>query len=55
MSPGAYFRNFTVTRAEQITAQNREITRVALVAATKKKANPATDELRVENQNHGLA
>ena len=32
-----------------------QITRVALVEATKKKANPATDEVRVENRNHGLA
>ena len=31
-----------------------QITRVALVEATKKKANPATDEVRVENRNHGL-
>ena len=32
-----------------------QITRVALVAATKKKANLATDEVPVENRNHGLA
>ena len=37
-----------ITRAEQIT-------RVALVEATKKKANPATDEIGVENRNRGLA
>ena len=30
-------------------------TKVALVKATKHKANPATDEVRVENRNHGLA
>ena len=28
---------------------------VALAKATKHKANPATDEVRVENRNHGLA
>ena len=33
----------------------KQITRVALVEATKQKANPATDEVRVENRNHGLA
>ena len=32
-----------------------EVTRVADVKATKHKANPATDEVRVENRNHGLA
>ena len=32
-----------------------EVTRVAHVKATKHKANPATDEVRVENRNHGLA
>ena len=31
------------------------ITRVARVKATKHKANQATDEVRVENRNHGLA
>ena len=30
-------------------------TKVALVKETKHKANPATDEVRVENRNHGLA
>ena len=30
-------------------------TKVALVKATKHKANPATDEVRVENRKHGLA
>ena len=30
-------------------------TKVALVKAPKHKPNPATDEVRVENQNHGLA
>ena len=29
--------------------------KVALAKATKHKANPATDEVRVENRNHGLA
>ena len=29
--------------------------RVALVKATKHKANPTADEVRVENRNHGLA
>ena len=32
-----------------------QTTRVALVKASKNKANPATDEVRVESQNHGLA
>ena len=32
-----------------------QITRVAPVEATKKKANPATDEVRMETRNHGLA
>ena len=30
-------------------------TKVAFAKATKHKANPATDEVRVENRNHGLA
>ena len=30
-------------------------TKVALAKATKHKDNPATDEVRVENGNHGLA
>ena len=30
-------------------------TKVALAKATKHKANPATDEVRVENRNHDLA
>ena len=30
-------------------------TEVALVIATKHKADPATNEVRVENRNHGLA
>ena len=30
-------------------------TKVALTKATKHKANPATDEVREENRNHGLA
>ena len=34
---------------------SEQITRVALVAVTKKKANSATDKVRVENRNHGLA
>ena len=42
----------TICRTNNSTEQ---ITRVALVAATKKKANPATDEVRVENRNHRLA
>ena len=42
----------TIYRANNSTKQ---ITRVALVEATKQKANPATDEVRVENRNHGLA
>ena len=33
----------------------KRTTKVALVKATKHKANPATDEVRVENRNHGLA
>ena len=36
-------------------ARAEQITRVALVEATKQKANPATDEVRVESRNHGLA
>ena len=32
-----------------------EVIRVAHVKATKQKASPATDEVRVENRNHGLA
>ena len=31
------------------------MTRVALVEAAKQKANPATDQVHTENQNHGLA
>ena len=42
----------TIYRKNNSTEQ---ITRVALVEATKKKANPATDEIREENRNHGLA
>ena len=33
----------------------KRTTKVALVKATKHKANPATDEVREENRNHGLA
>ena len=32
-----------------------KVTRVAHVKATKHKANPAADEVRVENRNHDLA
>ena len=32
-----------------------QTTRVVLVKASKNKANLATDEVRVESQNHGLA
>ena len=32
----------------------KSTTKVTLVKATKHKANPATDEVRVENRNHGL-
>ena len=42
----------TIYRTNNSTEQ---ITRAALVEATKKKANPATDEVRMENRNHGLA
>ena len=42
----------TIYRTNNSTEQ---ITRVALVEVTKKKANPATDEVGVENRNHGLA
>ena len=42
----------TIYRTNNSTEQ---ITRVALVKATKQKANSATDEVRVENRNHGLA
>ena len=42
--------------AEQITVlAMTQTTRVALVKASKNKANPATDEVRMESQNHGLA
>ena len=33
----------------------KRTTKVALEKATKHKANPATDEVRLENRNHGLA
>ena len=39
---------------EQISGAE-QITKVALEEATKKIANPATDEVRVENRNHVLA
>ena len=43
-------------QTEQITVlAMAQTTRVALVKASKNKANPATDEVRVESQNHGLA
>ena len=43
---------YTIYRTNNRTEQ---ITRVALVKATKQKANSATDEVGVENRNHGLA
>ena len=33
----------------------KSTTKLALEKATKHKANPATDEVRLENRNHGLA
>ena len=33
----------------------KRTTKLALEKATKHKANPATDEVRLENRNHGLA
>ena len=42
----------TIYRTNNSTEQ---ITRVSLVEDTKQKANLATDEVRVENRNHGLA
>ena len=44
--------NRTAYRSRRST---EEVTRVAHVKATKHKANPATDEVLVENRNHGLA
>ena len=38
-----------------LNSSTEQITSVALVEATKQTANPATDEVRVENGNHGLA
>ena len=38
-----------------VLATTKCTTKVALAKATKHKANPATDEVRVENRNHGLA
>ena len=35
-------------------SSGQSATKVALVKETKHKANPATDEVRVENRNHGL-
>ena len=46
-------------KAQQTTAvpfsPRQSTTKVALVKETKHKANPATDEVREENRNHGLA
>ena len=36
-------------------ARKKRTTKVALVKATKHKANQATDEVRLGNRNHGLA
>ena len=36
-------------------SSQQSTTKVALTKATKHKANPATDEVREENRNHGLA
>ena len=44
----------TIDRTNNSTEQI-PVTKVVLVEATKHKANPATDEVRVENRNHGLA
>ena len=48
----------TIYRSNNYSRTNnstQKITRGGLVEATKQKANPATDEVRVENRNHGLA
>ena len=43
-------------QTEQLTVlATVQTTRVALVKASKNKANPVTDEVCVENRNHGLA
>ena len=43
-------------QTEQLTVlATAQTTRVALVKASKNKANPVTDEVCVENRNHGLA
>ena len=43
-------------QTEQLTVlATVQTTRVALVKASKNKANPVTDEVGVENRNHGLA
>ena len=44
-----------VNRTAYRSRHSTEVTRVAHVKATKHKANPATDEVYVENWNHGLA
>ena len=43
----------SATRVERLTVvDTAQTTRVVLVKAANYKANPATDEVRVENQNH---
>ena len=47
----------TIYRTNNLSRTNNsteQISRVALVEATKNKANLATDEVRVDNRNHGL-
>ena len=46
---------FNIITSYRTNNSTEKITRVAVVEATKKKANPATDEVRVENRNHALA
>ena len=38
-----------------LATRREQLIKVALVKATKHKANPKTDEVLVENRNHGLA
>ena len=44
-----------VNRTAYYSRHSTDVTRVAHVKATKHKANPATDEVHVENGNDGLA
>ena len=60
MNPNDQCRMYKVKALPDRTALNTvlttaQTTRVALVKASKNKANLATDEVHVENRNHGLA